>query len=424
MKKKLVILALLMAFVMSCTACGGGVVGMLAKDDKEPVTDTQNEVEEDIEEDIEEDVEEVVEEEEEEEETSKPSGTVNTPSELSDDLYSFQVSVEGTVYQFPMWASDFAALGWTFDGTADGTLASYEYTVAESWVKDDVEVYTTLANMTMNTLAYEDAAVAGIEFSKWNLENCDWEIILPKGIQYGVSTRDDIIAAYGEPSYEYDGDMYYNMSYEYDTYQEIDLYVYKDTGVLQEIEIRNMIELEGGDNSVDPTVPEAVKNYTAPTELGDDLYVYNIEIEGNLYALPFPVSELLDNGFTIKESESNMEIGAGSYGWVELVYNNQSYSCIVNNFADYATIVENCFVTSFESDEYYAKFDVTIPGDIKRGDTEKELLDVIKDFNYEVETSGDYTYYSIYKPGDEYGSAFDIRVKEGVIIGIEVEYDY
>lgn len=415
MKKKLVILALLMAFVMSCTACGGGVVGMLAKDDKEPVTDTQNEVEEDI--------EEVVEEEEEEEETSKPSGTVNTPSELSDDLYSFQVSVEGTVYQFPMWASDFAALGWTFDGTADGTLASYEYTVAESWVKDDVEVYTTLANMTMNTLAYEDAAVAGIEFSKWNLENCDWEIILPKGIQYGVSTRDDIIAAYGEPSYEYDGDMYYNMSYEYDTYQEIDLYVYKDTGVLQEIEIRNMIELEGGDNSVDPTVPEAVKNYKEPTELGDDLYVYNIEIEGNLYTLPCPVSALLENGFTIKESASEMEIGAGSYGWIELVYNNQSYTCYVDNYADYATIAENCFLTSFESDEYYANFDVTIPGDIKRGDTEKELLDVIKDFNYEEETSGDYTYYSIYKPGDEYGSAFDIRVKDGVIVGIEVEYD-
>ena len=55
--------------------------------------------------------------------------------------------------------------------------------------------------------------------------------------------------------------------------------------------------------------------------------------------------------------------------------------------------------------------------------TEKELLDVIKDFNYEEETSGDYTYYSIYKPGDEYGSAFDIRVKDGVIVGIEVEYD-
>ena len=53
----------------------------------------------------------------------------------------------------------------------------------------------------------------------------------------------------------------------------------------------------------------------------------------------------------------------------------------------------------------------------------KTLLDVIKNFNYEVETSGDYTYYSIYKPDDEYGSKFDIRVKEGVIIGIEVEYD-
>ena len=81
------------------------------------------------------------------------------------------------------------------------------------------------------------------------------------------------------------------------------------------------------------------------------------------------------------------------------------------------------FITSFESDEYFSNFDVTIPGGLKRGDSEKTLLDVIKNFNYEVETSGDYTYYSIYKPDDEYGSKFDIRVKEGVIIGIEVEYD-
>ena len=421
MKKKLVILALLMAFVMSCTACGGGVVGMLSKDDKEPASNPVQDEIDDVE--IEEEIEEVEEEEEEEEETTKPSGTVNTPSELSDDIYSFQVSIDGTVYQFPMWASDFAALGWEFDGTPDGTLASYEYTVAETWVKDNVEVYTTLANLTMNTLTYEDAMVAGIEFDKWNMEDCDWEIILPKGVQYGVSTRDDIIAAWGDPTSEYDGSMYYNMTYEYDSYQEIDLYVYKDTGVLQEIEIRNMIELEGGDNTVDPTVPEAVKNYQAPTELGDDLYVYNIEIEGNLYTLPFPVSALLDNGFTIKESGSNMEIGAGSYGWVELVYNNQSFSCIVDNYADYATIAENCFITSFESDEYFSNFDVTIPGGLKRGDSEKTLLDVIKNFNYEVETSGDYTYYSIYKPDDEYGSKFDIRVKEGVIVGIEVEYD-
>lgn len=415
MKNKLVILALLMAFVMSCTACGGGIVGMLSKDDKEPASNPVQDEIDDVE--IEEEIEEV------EEETTKPSGTVNTPSELSDDIYSFQVSIDGTVYQFPMWASDFAALGWEFDGTPDGTLASYEYTVSETWVKDNVEVYTTLANLTMNTLTYEDAMVAGIEFDKWNMEDCDWEIILPKGVQYGVSTRDDIIAAWGDPTSEYDGSMYYNMTYEYDSYQEIDLYVYKDTGVLQEIEIRNMIELEGGDNTVDPTVPEAVKNYQAPTELGDDLYVYNIEIEGNLYTLPFPVSALLDNGFTIKESGSNMEIGAGSYGWVELVYNNQSFSCMVDNYADYATIAENCFITSFESDEYFSNFDVTIPGGLKRGDSEKTLLDVIKNFNYEVETSGDYTYYSIYKPDDEYGSKFDIRVKEGVIIGIEVEYD-
>ena len=411
MKKKALVFTLLMAFVFACTACGGGVADLVNKDkDKEePVS---NEVEEEIEE-----------EEPEEEEKPEVSGSVNTPSELSDDIYSFQISIDGTVYQFPMWAKDFAALGWSYTGDNTQTLSSNQYTVAETWVKDDAKVYTCLANLTMNSLSYPESMVAGITLEEYYLQECDWEIILPKGIQYGKATRDDVIAAYGTPSDEYDGDLYYKMTYEYDIYQEVNLYVYKESGVLEKIEIRNIVELEGGDNSVDASVPDVVKDYKAPTELGDDLYTYNVELEGHLYTFPCPVSELVANGFQIKESGSNMEIGADSYGWVELTYDNQSYRCIVNNYADYATIVENCFISTMESSIYGPDFDLVIPCDIKRGDTEKAVLDKIKNFNYDVRTSDNFTYYTIYAPGDEYGSAFEITIKDGTVAIIEVEYD-
>lgn len=410
MKKKVTILALLMAFMLAFTACGGGVVDMMnqGKEKTEP-----------------DDVAEVVEDEpeiEEPEDEPEENVTVNTPTELSDDIYDFQISIDGTIYQFPMWAKDFSALGWSYTGDATQTLSSYQYTVAETWVKDNVKVYACLANLTMNSLTYPESMVAGITLDSYYLEGSDWEIILPKGIKYGEATRDDIIAAYGTPSDEYDGELYYMMTYEYDFYQEIELYVYKDSGVLEKIDMRNMIELEGGDNSVDPTVPDVVKEYKAPTELGNDLYVYNIQLEGNLYTLPCPVSELIANGFKIKESSSEMEIGANSYGWIELTYNNQSYSCIADNYADYATIVENCFITTMESNEYGSDFDLVIPGNIKRGDSEASLLKAIKNFNYEVdaESSTYYTYYSIYAPGDEYGASFDIAVKDGVVAIIEV----
>ncbi len=432
MKKKLIVLALLVSLVFSMTACGG-LVGMMADRDKDeektsgydskpPVDESMDdEVMDDELEDVENDpVDEP--EKEENEQADKPE----LPTELSDDLYSYQVSINGEVYQFPMWAKDFKALGWTYTGTAteEDKLASYEYISAEKWEKDGVEVYTTLANLTMNSLAYDEAMVAGMDFDKYYMADCDWEIVLPKGITRGVSTKEDVLNAYGEPDDEYDGSLYWNATYETDTYSEVEIYVYKESGIVEEIEIRNIVELEGGDNTVDATVPEAVKNYKAPTELGNDLYTYNFELEGNLYTFPCPVSEFVKNGFEINEQNSEMEIGSGSYGWVELTYDGDSYRCIVDNYADYATIVENCFVTDIEYDEYGPKWDLTIPCDISNGDSEEDLLKKLEGFNYEVdEGTGSYNYYEIYAPGDEYGSSVTIRVKEGKIVGIEVEYD-
>lgn len=355
------------------------------------------------------------------EEATTPS--VAAPAELSDDLYSFQLSIDGTVYQFPMWFSDFEAMGWSYNGDATTTLTSNQYTVAERWNKGGFSVYTQLANLSMNSVEFSGSMVAGITLEEYYLDGCDWQIILPKGIQYGVSTRDDIIAAYGDPSDEYEGDSYYKMTYEYDWYQEVVVYVSKETGVVNEIEIENMIELEGADNSIDPTVPDVVNNYVAPTELGNDLYSYNIELEGKLYNLPCPVSVFVENGFTINEENSEMEIGADGSGWLELRYNNQSYRSIIQNYADYATIAQNCFVTSMESSDYEPKFNLVIPGNIKRGDSEDAVKAAIADFNHEVEVSGDWTYYNVAHPDAYVLDGYTITVKEGVVISIEVEHD-
>ena len=415
MKKKAILLVLMMVLMLLVTACASGG-GRNRGNDRDSRRDDVEDTE--IEEDVEEEDDEV-----EEEEKVTETTPATAPSELSDDIYSFQVSVDGTVYQFPMWAKDFAALGWTYDGDDSQTLTSNQYTVAETWVKGDLEVYTSLINLSMNEVTYKDAAVGGITFDEYDLKDTNVQIVLPKGIQFGVSTRDDIIAAYGEPTDEYDGSMYYNMTYEYDYYQEIDLYVYKETGTLDKIEIRNFIELEGADNSVDSTVPDVVKEYQAPTELGSDLYAFNIQLEGKLYKLPCPVSVLVENGFKIVEENSQMEIGADSYGWIELLYNNQTYRCIVDNYANYATVAENCFVTTMESSIYGPEFDLVIPGNIKVGDAETDVVEIIKNFNYEAETSGDFTYYEISDPEGSSLAGYELTVKEGKVISIDVQFD-
>ncbi len=353
---------------------------------------------------------------------NKPS--VEMPSELSDDIYSFQVSVNGKVLQFPMWYSDFEAAGFTYTKDATQTLSSSQYTVGEVWTLDGVKVSTEFANLSMNTQPYTSCMVAGISFDNYYMEDANWEIILPKGIQYGVSTKDDIIAAYGTPSSDYEGSMYYKMTYKYDYYQEISLYVYNESGVLEEIEIENMVELEGADNSIDETVPELVTKYTAPTEVGDDLYTFNAEIEGHLYTFPCPLSEFLANGFTIQENNSAQAIAAGSFDWVELRCNNQSIRLIVRNYADYATIPENCFVKSFETNkDYDPTFDVTIPCGIKLGESEDSLKEKISAFNCEIEESSSYKYYNVYNPNGSKLDSFEFVVKEGIVTGIEFEND-
>lgn len=180
----------------------------------------------------------------EEENDTKPEASSVTPMKLSDNLYDFQISIDGTVYQFPMWYSDFEALGWQYDGDNTDTLSNNQYVGIRHWKKDGVSVHTEFANKSMKTVPFSDSMVSGISMDRDGMKSCGWEILLPNGIKWGVSNVDDIIAAYGVPTSDYDGSNYYKMIYQCDFLREICLYVYKDSGVLEQIEIENIVELE------------------------------------------------------------------------------------------------------------------------------------------------------------------------------------
>ena len=289
MKKKTLAVLLAISCSLSMAACGASgaedAETLSRADEAREELESEFSEEEPEEEAPEEEVKEEPDEEEPEEVKEEPEDdekeikkTTSMPSDLSDDLYDFQISIDGTVYQFPMWYSDFEALGWEYDGDNTQVLSSNQYTVAETWTKDGFEVYTELANLSMNSVPFSESMVAGIDLDKFYLEDCDWEILLPGGIQYGVSDADDIKEAYGEPSRDYDSDLYYMMSYELDYYREVVFYVYKEEGVLLQVEMENLVELEGADNSIDETVPEIVEAYKAPKSLGDDFYAYTAQI--------------------------------------------------------------------------------------------------------------------------------------------------
>ncbi|MBD5519542.1 MAG: hypothetical protein HDR07_14050, partial [Lachnospiraceae bacterium] len=168
-------------------------------------------------------------------------------------------------------------------------------------------------------------------------------------------------------------------------------------------------------------VPELVEAYQAPKSLGDDFYAYTVQMEGVVYSLPCPVSVLLDNGFTIDTASSDSEVAAGGSGWVDLRYNNQTLHSMVENYADYATIVENCFVVSMKSSVNGPKFDLVFPGDIKVGDSEDAVKKATAKFNCETETSDSgFTYYEVSDPDGSSLDRYSIVVKDGSVCTIEV----
>lgn len=341
MKKKAVAALLAAGLLLNLCGCSAYGVAMKMMQDYEPEQSQDWAVEAQLPEE-----EEILESEESEETGNEDAEetviagkdqsektSVEMPEELSDNLYDFQIAMDGQVYKFPMWFDDFEALGWEYLGDRTEVLYANEYLYAEPWQKDGVTIYTSIANLSLNAIAPEEGQICGLDLDGYQMRNCDWKIELSKGITFGESAREDILKAYGEPTDEYDGELYYKMSYETDYYSEVTLYVYKDSGVMEKLELMNMIELEGLDNSVSEEVPELISEYKAPTQLGDDYYSNILEYDGALYQFPCPIQEFTDNGFEIQEKNSDMVIGAGDTGRAELMKDKQRIRVSVKNFA-------------------------------------------------------------------------------------------
>ncbi len=425
MKKKLLTMLIIGGCILSMTACASKNENAetVVVEETEVVEQTETEPETEVEAEEEVVIEEETTEAETEVETEPEVQLANVNSELSEDLYDFQVSINGVVYQFPMWYSDFEALGWTYNGDNTQTLSSDQYTSKEYWEKDGYEVGVSFANLSMNSVTFSESMIGEIKIDEFYLRNSGWEIVLPGNIQWGVSTMEDIKDAYGEPSLEFEGKDYDTLIYSLDSYREVSLNINKETNVLGIITITNMVELEGADNSVDATAPDIAQGYVAPTSLGEDFYSYNVEFEGNLYTLPCPVSVFLANGFEIDEEKTDMELAANDIGSVRLNYNGMFFESTMINFADYATTVENCFVTSVSTyDMEGINFALVTPGNITLGSTEEEVKEAISGFNYTEDTKNTgITYYRVFPSDDKVLNDYEFGVDDGVVMSITVK---
>ena len=322
------------------------------------------------------------------------SADSESTGELGDDIYSFSMEFDGQIMKFPMTYQDFVGMGWELSSREDPDMKistnSYGFV---SFNKGKNSVSAEVMNLGINEVGLEDSLIGGITVDgSYDIDLTSVSVKLPGGIELGKSTLDDIKAAYGEPSDTYEGDLYTKVTYEKDTYQEVELSVFKDDNTLKKVDMENLEEPEGYDKgAVSDEVPDIVTAYKAPDALGSDMLDTAVEYMGDPYSLPAPVSAFTANGWEIQNAEDTPYVEGNGLAFIDMMKNNQSIHFSVYNETENATALENCFVRELSFATYDPEsIEMKLSGDITLGADKAELIKMADEKGYISEENDDY----------------------------------
>lgn len=322
------------------------------------------------------------------------SADSESTGELGDDIYSFSMEFDGQTMKFPMTYQEFTDMGWELSSSEDpDTKVSTNSYGMLTFNKGASSVYADVINLGINEVGLEDCLIGGISVDgSYDVDLTAVSVKLPGDIELGKATLDDIKAAYGEPSDTYEGDLYTKLTYQKDSYQEVELSVFKDDNTLKEVDMRNFEEPEDYDKgTVSDEVPDIVTSYEAPTALGDDMMDTAVEYMGDLYSLPAPVSAFTANGWEIQDAEDTPYVEGGGIAFIDMMKNNQSIHFSVYNETENATALENCFVRELSFATYDPEsIEMKLSGDITLGADKAELIKMADEKGYISEENDDY----------------------------------
>lgn len=360
------------------------------------------------------------------EDTDEKQDTVlGANSMLSDDIYAYELLIDGDVLKVPMSFKELESLGYEFSGDATEKLASNYYTTSQYFAKGETKLACQIANYDINELPYSDCYIAQIKLDDFDLRNSDARIEFAKGIVYGESTMEDVIAAYGEPSETRESDSYPAVTYSTGTYSKIKFRFDAANGnVMTDVEIENNVKPEDiEESSVDSSTPELVLAYKTP-ESAVDFEKGIIAVEGDYYQLPVPLSVILDNGWEFVDDVKADDIVSGDdfAGIFNFTKNGQTIRISVQNYSGNATELQNCFAIKVAVFSSSAEADMVIFNDIRLDMTVAELEKALDGYSYEKDDSSSLlTYYNI-SAFETYSDGYSICVNNetGKVTGVEI----
>lgn len=343
------------------------------------------------------------------------SGADANAAVLSDKWSDFQIQIDDQVYQFPMTYQDFLSYGWTSEDSEFPTLEPSQYDLLY-FTKGDVKCMTYVINLAKNNMPADQCLVGGISIDSFDWDVSVGKVVLPGGIVRGEADAAAIEAAYGTPSDVYEGDLYKKLTYETDSYCRLEMSVDNETGVLGDIEVRNFVEPEGFDaGEISEEVPAEVSAYAKPDALGDSLEEFRISLDGAVYEVPVPVSVLIADGWELDATDSDAEIAAHDIGWVTLRKGGQEIREIAVNYADYATIPENCWFETLSVGGYTLEAAGELPCGIMTGMAEADLTAILDQagiaYTTDSDEGSDFAYYKINELA--YDQCYELTVYRG-----------
>lgn len=350
-------------------------------------------------------------------ETAKPA------VKLSDNLFDTEFSINGEVFKLPLWYADFNAKGLIAKNDSEVKLFSQG---AEhfNWTLDNIDLQGYLYNGSINALPINQCIMQVFKITSHDTDDKN-EILFCKNIQLNVSTKNDIIAAYGEPTKTYENANDTRLFYQSEETSYINIFFLldKNTNILIGATITNSTYVEF-DNTVS-SEKELSFDYIAPSKLSDQFDNKVFMINDQYYSLPCPVSEFINNGFYISDYDKEYNIPAGRYHSCEFELNEKTMFVYVTNFSETACPLINCHVTRIICDTL-PDGDVLIvefsPG-IKLGDSEDKLITALADTKYVVSKSDDLTFYFLEESDAqdmlEYSIRSEFFIKDDAIIHID-----
>lgn len=139
-------------------------------------------------------------------------------------------------------------------------------------------------------------------------------------------------------------------------------------------------------------VPYYLSTYREPSVLGDDLLSGNISVGGDLYRLPAPLSQFIDNGWKLREDPG--AISSGDSRCIGIERDGVWFYIDIANYSDFQTVAENCAVyrIAVNNEE---DVPVALPGGIELNVTEMAYVESLLSSDAAEYTRYDaYDYYS------------------------------